>query len=211
MNNEMSTGLFYHDTATDPEKFMGLHPRFSALGTKGVNAGGQIIDAGGTGSDNTSVWFVVWGDQTNHMLYPKGTRAGLQREDKGKTTKTNSDGSMLDVHREKFTWDIGFSVRDWRYISRIANIDVSDLRAGTVDIFAFMRQAFYRLKQRTITGGRVSIYCNAEVLEALDAGTTGDARVFLKPMEVEGKQVLAYRGIPLRECEAILNTEARIV
>lgn len=219
MNQDMATTLFYGDTDADPEKFMGLAPRFSKYRSSpnlpAQDTYDQVINAGGSGSDNTSIWMVVWSDRTVHGLYPKGTMAGLQREDLGEETKTNSDGSVLRVMREKFEWDMGLSVRDFRYVVRIANIDVSDLQAGSTDIYKYMRKAYYRLYQRKVTGGRAAIYCNRDVLEALDAGSTpttstSSSFVRLSPMEVEGREVMGYRGIPVRECDAILNTEAAV-
>src|SRR5690606_3421946 len=79
MNQEMASGIFYHDTATTPEKFKGLSARFSTIG--GGGAGNQIIDAQGSGSVNTSIWFVTWGDHACHLLYPEGSKAGVQRLD----------------------------------------------------------------------------------------------------------------------------------
>lgn len=209
MSNEVSSTIFYGEAANE---FTGLAPRFNDLSAEN---GGQIVDAGGTGNDNASIWMVVWGVNTAHALFPKGTMAGLQRDDKGMVTKTNSDGSVLDVHREKFTWDIGLTVRDWRYVSRIANIDVSEMQDGNVDLYEFLRKAYYKLYQRRVAGGNAAIYCNTDVLEALDAlatnnGTT-DNFVRLTRTEVEGQEVLSYRGIPIREVDALLNTEARVV
>ncbi len=212
MSNDMATAVFYGNTDTDPEQFMGFSPRFNSLSAENAS---QIIDAGGTGADNASIWFVVWGDRTTHALYPKGATAGLGREDKGKETKTNSDGSLLDVHREKFTWDIGLSVRDWRYVARIANIDVSLALAGSVELFTFMRNAYYALQQRRVVGGRSSIYCNTDMLQVLDmlssnAGNS-DSFIRLKPgKDIQGEEVDMYRKIPVRECDALLSTEARV-
>jgi len=213
MNNQMATALFYGDTATDPEKFMGLMPRFNSL--TGADTSAQVVNAAGaTASAQTSVWFIVWGERTVHALYPAGSMAGLQREDKGKVTKETSAG-VYDVHREKFNWDIGLSVRDYRYVVRICNLDTAALVAGTVDIYKWMRKAYYKLYQRKVTGGRAAIYCNADVLEALDAdatpttvdySSTGSA-VRLKTTEVDGREIKTYRGMPVRECEAILGTE----
>lgn len=213
LNQAMATSLFYGDQATSPAKFTGLAPRFNKLANSG--SGAQIVDAGGTGSDNTSIWFVVWGENTAHGLYPKGSKAGVTRDDKGVQTKTLADGSVFDVVREKFQWDIGLSVRDYRYVSRVANIDVSDVGAGSVDLYKFMRKAYYKLHQRRVIGGKAAIYLNKDMLEALDAlatnaGTT-DNFVRLTRKEVEGEEVLTYRGIPLRESDALLNTEARVV
>ena len=63
-------------------------------------------------------------------------------------------------------------------------------------------------------GGRQAIYCNRDVLEALDVNATNgggsDNFVRLKSEELEGKEVLTYRGIPIRETDAIVNTEAQI-
>lgn len=212
MNQQMATTLFYGDQATSPAKFTGLAPRFNTL--TGAKSSSQIVNAGGSGSDNTSIWFVVWGERTVHGLFPKNGTAGLRREDKGKQTKTLADGSIYDVHREKFSWDIGLTVRDYRYVSRVANIDVSDVKAGSVDLYKFMRSAYYKLQQRRVTGGRAAIYLNRDMLEALDAlatnsGTT-DNFVRLTRAEVEGEEVLTYRGIPLRETDALLNTEAAV-
>nr|8CJZ_G Chain G, Major Capsid Protein [Ribes]8CJZ_H Chain H, Major Capsid Protein [Ribes]8CJZ_I Chain I, Major Capsid Protein [Ribes]8CJZ_J Chain J, Major Capsid Protein [Ribes]8CJZ_K Chain K, Major Capsid Protein [Ribes]8CJZ_Y Chain Y, Major Capsid Protein [Ribes]8CJZ_g Chain g, Major Capsid Protein [Ribes] len=219
MNQTMASTLFYGNTATDAVKFMGLAPRFNAYraarNLKPVDTADQVIDAGGTGSDLTSIWMVVWGDRTAHGLYPEGTSAGLQREYLGAETKELGDGGVYRVVREKFEWDLGLTVRDFRYVVRIANIDVSDLQAGTIDIYALLRKAYYRLENRVITGGRAALYCNADVTEAMDAAATPTSSttasyVRLTPMQVDGKEVMMYRGIPVRECDAILSTETAV-
>lgn len=217
MNRQMATAIFYGNTDTDPEQFMGLAPRFDSLG---ADNGGQIVDGGGTGSDNTSIWMVVWGDRTCHGIYPEGSRAGLGRDDKGKSTKEVSDGSLYDVFREKFNWDCGLSVRDWRYVVRIANVDVSNMQAGSVDMFGLLRQGFWALKQRQVSGGRAAIYCNSDVCEALDAQatptvststTTSSGNVRYSVDEISGREIMNYRGMPIRETDALVNTEARVV
>lgn len=212
MSQEVSTKVFYGDTATDPEEFMGLAPRFNSLGAANGN---QIIDALGVGADNTSLWFVTWGENQTQLLYPKGTQAGVKREDKGEQRLLDSNSDPYYGKEELFTWHIGLAVRDWRYVSRIANIDVSNLRAGSVKLYNFMRAAYYRLQSRRVASGRVSIYCNREVMEGLDAlasnaGST-DAFIRLRPgKDIQGREVLMYRGIPIRETDAIINTEARV-
>lgn len=212
MSQEVASKIFYGDTASDPEEFMGLAPRFN---DKSAANGGQIIDAGGTGSDNTSVWFVTWGDNQCNLLYPKGTQAGVQREDMGEQRVTDPSGNPYYAKEEKFTWHVGMAVKDWRYVARVANIDVSDMAGGTIKLYDFMRKAYYKLQSRRVAGGKMAIYCNRDVLEALDALATNagasDNFTRLKPMEIEGKEVMTYRGIPIRESDALLNTEARVV
>ena len=208
---EVGAKVFYGNTASDPEEFMGLAPRFNDLGAAN---GGQIVDAGGTSTDNTSIWFVTWGDNQCNLLYPKGTQAGVQREDMGKQRVTDGTGAYY-AKEEKFTWHVGLAVKDWRYVARIANIDVSDLKAGSVALYDFMRKAFYRLQSRRVAGGKIAIYCNRDIIEALDALATNagasDSFIRLKTTEIEGKEVTTYRGIPIRETDALINTEARVV
>jgi hypothetical protein len=215
---DVASTLIYGNDGTDPTKFLGLAPRFNSLGA--VN-GGQIVDGGGTGADNTSVWFVTWGDNQCHTLYPAGTAGGVQREDMGRQRTVDGSGNPYFVEEELFTQHMGLTVRDWRYVSRIANIDTSDLQAGSVDIYALMRKAFWKIKKHRLPGTRMAIYCNADVLEALDAdstptmgtitgGTTRESYVRLRPTEVDGFEVMSYRGIPVRQVDAILNNEAQI-
>ncbi len=60
MNQQMAQTLFYGDTSVNPQQFMGLSSRYSS---KSAGNGQNIIDAGGTGTDNTSIWLVVWGEK----------------------------------------------------------------------------------------------------------------------------------------------------
>lgn len=216
MNQSVATTLFYGDQANAPAKFTGFAPRFNSLSAAN---GQQIVDAGGTGSDNTSIWFVEWSPTGAHLLYPKGSQAGLKREDKGQQTKTNSDGSILDVHREKFSWDIGMSVRDWRRISRVANIDVSDLSitaATGANLFDQLVRAYHRLaKHKTVMGAsKRVIYCNSTVMEFLDQQSrraSSNVHLTWKEFSKDSEPVLTFRNIPIVQCDAILNSEARVV
>lgn len=225
MRQEAETGIFYHDVLTTPEKFKGLAARYNATG--GGGAGNQIVKAGGAGSDNTSIWFVTWGENATHLIHPKGTKAGIVREDKGEQRVTDASGNAYYVKEELFRWHLGLAVRDWRYNARIANIDVSDMQAGSVDLYKYMRQAFYklqgvyatamrdgsgRLNESASVEGRTVIYMNRGVLEALDATGTNSSNgaLQLKPMELEGRMVLSYRGIPIEATDALLNTESAV-
>jgi len=211
MSNQMATALFYSDTASTPEQFMGLTPRFSD--TTAEN-GGQIVLAGGAGADNTSIWFIVWSTKTTHLLYPAGTMAGIQREDLGKTTKEKSDGSMYEVYREHFQWDVGLSVRDWRYVSRVANLDVSEIngngQSGGKNIDQYMIDAYYKLRQRRVRNGKAAIYCNTTIITALHKLAQTQGNVNLTLDNFEGKEIVKFLGMPIRECDAILNTESLV-
>jgi hypothetical protein len=222
MVQEAETGIFYHDVLTTPEKFKGLAARYNS--TTGSAISRQVVSAGGVGSDNTSVWFVTWSEKATHLIHPQGTSGGITRQDMGRQRVLDASNNPYYVKEELFRWHLGVAVRDWRYNARIANIDVSDLIAGTVDIYKFMRSAVYRLQGIYSTAmrggggtinanasmeGRTVIYMNRTVLEALDAAGTNSSNgaLQLRPGELEGRPVQTYRGIPIEVTDAILNTE----
>lgn len=222
LTQEVEAGVFYHDVATTPEKFKGLAARYNVIG--GGGAGNQVIDGGGSGNDLTSIWFVTWGEGQTTLIHPQGTKAGIERQDKGEQRVTDADGNAYYVKEELFRWHVGLAVRDWRYNARIANIDVSDVIAGNVDLYALLREAYYKLHSRRATDmrdanaartGRTVIYMNRDMLSALDAlGTNSGANdnfVRLRPMELEGKEVMSFRNIPIRDTDALLNTEDEVV
>lgn len=224
MNQEMATGIFYHDIATTPERFKGLGARYDAY-YSGAKAGAprrsdvQVVDGGGRGSDNTSIWMVTWGDHATSLIYPEGTTAGVTMMDKGEEPVLDAAGNTYYAKVATYEWHVGLTVKDWRYNCRIANIDVSEMLAGNVDLWALLRDGYYRLKSRRRDGmaSRIAIYCNTDVMQVLDAQSTDRAlttarnnTVSLGQAEVEGKEVKTYRGFPIRETDALLNTEAAL-
>jgi hypothetical protein len=204
--------IVYGDTAINPERFTGLDARYSSLTAANGN---QIVDAGGTGSDNTSIWFVGWGESGTHLIYPEGSELGLKREDKGLQTKTLNDGSLYDVYREKFCKHIGLTVRDWRCNARIANIDVSALQEdpadGGADLIQLMIKAYYRLDNPNKPSVNTVIYCSRTIAEYLHQQAVNKKNVQLSLSEVDGKPVVMFLGHPIRRMDSILETEERIV
>lgn len=213
MAQEVSTKMFYGNSAADPDQFMGLAPRFN---DPTAPNGKQIIDGGGTGNNNTSIWFVTWGDEQCHMIYPQGTKAGVEREDKGEQRLLDAEGNAYYGLEEEYRWHVGLAVKDWRYVSRIANLDMAEVRAGNVDLYELMRKAYFALRNRRPSASRnFSIYCNTDVLEALDRMGTGGGsgsndKLRLKTMEIQGKEVETYRSFPIRETDSLINNEATI-
>jgi len=209
LNQDIATTLFYGDTDIYPERFMGLAPRFNKYGTDKTKSSFNVIHGGGSdAADNTSVWFVVWGPNTMHCIYPKGSNGGLSMKDLGAQEISDAGGGRATMLETKFGWDAGLAVRDWRSIVRVANLDVSalDANSGAANLFDKFTIAYHRQKGRTM--GRPAIYCNATVLTALDRQAQAKTNLFLGYQDVDGKPIMTYRGIPIRECESILNTEA---
>jgi len=221
---DVQVNWFYADTATTPERFKGLAARYSSIANGGA-AASQIVDGGGTGSNNTSIWLVGWGRSGTSMIIPEGSTAGVQRTDMGDQRVYDELQRPYYAKEEYFRQDVGCKVSDWRQNVRIANIDVAAVRAGTVDLYGLLRQGYYKMQTRrdtrientdgADTGIKPVIYMNRDMLQALDAlatnGGTADNRVRLVPDELAGKEVKVYREMPIRETDAIINAEQRIV
>jgi NAD-specific glutamate dehydrogenase len=60
MNQEAASGMFYHDTATTPEKFKGLSARYNTL--SGGSHGNQVVSAGNAASRHSAIsWMITKG------------------------------------------------------------------------------------------------------------------------------------------------------
>lgn len=210
MSQEMASTLFYGNEGSEPEAFTGLAPRFNS---KSASNSTNIIDAGGTGSDNTSIWLCVWGPQTGFGIYPKGSKAGLQMTDKGQVTIENVDGNggRMEGYRTHYRHDMGLTIRDWRYFVRIPNIDVSDLDtlANTKNLINWMIQASERIP--SFGKGRACWYVNRTIREKLRLGILEKTSSNLSWETVEGKRVMTFDDIPVRRTDALVNNEARVV
>lgn len=210
MNKTVKTQFFYGNKKTNPAGFDGFATRYNKTSTKEGEIGYQVIDAGGTGNDNTSIYFITWGDRHTHMLYPKGTKAGLQHVDKGQVTAQDAAGKDFEAYRDYFSWDLGLSVRNYRSSARIANIDVSNLKTeNAADLIDLMIDAYYRIEEHAKTGKTV-IYVNNTIRTYLHKQAMAKKNVNLTIDEAAGKPVVKFLGIPIKSCSEILNTESKV-
>lgn len=208
MNQAFVDTLFYGNTAINPERFMGLAPRFNSL--SGAENSQNIITGGGS-SALTSIWLVVWSPRTVHCIYPKGSNAGLSQEDLGNQTVTDSSGNMYQAMRTHYKWTPGLSVRDWRYVVRIPNIDTSALtkNAGSgADLCDLMVQALEKVPG--LQGGRAAFYGNRTISSYLRRQMLNKSNVHLSMSEIAGKKVMTFGEVPFRRCDALLNTETAV-
>lgn len=208
LSNDLETALIYSSTLTDPEKIMGFAPRLNS--TTG-SWGGQIIDSqiAASGSDQSSMWLVVWGPQTVFGIFPKGMKAGLEQIDRGAQLTRDASNNEFFAYVTEWKWKVGLCVRDARYLVRLANIDTSAIaETGKLliqDMVKMVHQA------QDLTSGRAAIYCNRKIstylhLQALDSTTNSS----LKIENIGGQPVTSFLGIPIRQTDAITNTEAII-
>lgn len=215
MNQEMAQTLFYGDHTTAPEEFLGLAPRYATI--SGATNGQNILDGGGTGSDNTSVWLVCWGENAVHGIFPKGSKAGLQHDPgSGPAWAFDSSNNRFKAFIDHYEWNCGLALPDWRYVVRIANIDVSNLVAesSNADLIKLMSRAMDRVP--SFMGVKAAFYCNRTVFSMLKIQALNKSNQALSVREAitqfgGGKQrELAFLDVPVRLCDQLLSTEAQI-
>ena len=231
MSQEMASAFIYGNAGgaaegapVTPEGFNGLAAHYSSVSTG--NQSVNVIDAGGTGSDLTSVYVVCWGPTTAHAIFPKESAAGLQVEDvtpQGAMFYDPQSGGSYQAYQTKYRWMTGLVVRDWRYIVRIANVNP----ASPPDLLTLLTKAVYKIPTMPRTAspiqdatkssgiplsfGRPAIYCNRTIATALDLEAQTKTNLRLTYSEADGRPLLKFRGIPIRNVDAIVNSETQVV
>jgi hypothetical protein len=217
MNQEQAETMFYGSPA-DPAKYVGLATRYSS--TTAQN-GKNILLAGGSGSDNCSIWLVGWGAGTTHGIFPKGSVAGFSVVDYGEDWTIDAQGGRYRVARTHYSWHCGLVVRDWRYNVRIANVDISDLQAlsgtqalsASTSIIKLMSLAIDRIPFRS--RAKLCFYAPREVLSRLRLlGLERNHGVLAVQQAINqfGQTIdtLTFLGVPVRAVDALLLNEAPV-
>ncbi len=216
LTQEMQNTVLFGDSSVEPEKFMGLTARFN---DKNAETAANVIDAGGTAAKSgklTSIWLVCWGPRTVFGLYPKGSSAGLEMRDLGEEPAVDEDGGEYRVLKTQYKWKMGLCVRDWRYVVRIANVDLETLKVRPDPdkaedgkcLIDLMVEALEKIPHPL---GRIAFYCNKDVRTFLRKQIRYAANVHITMDDVAGKQVVSFDGVPVRRVDALTFTEKRYV
>jgi hypothetical protein len=232
MNQAYQTALIYGNANTQKDSILGLTPRYNAISGGGPQAQ-NIINAGGSNAaSNTSVWLVVWGEDTVTTFYPKGDKGGLTQEDLGEVDAFDANHNPYRVFGERLVWKFGLAVPDWRYAVRVCNISVSDLtgQTGTQAITAatwinkLMIRALGRIPSMGM--GNATFLATRTVKEMLSIGALDKSQNILSftaaldqygrvapgsvagtGTQIQGGQLM-FQGVPVLTVDQILGTEA---
>jgi hypothetical protein len=217
-NQAVTKDLFYANGLTSPNKILGFTPRYNDATLANAQ---NILNGGGVGSVNTSVWLIFWTPEGCHGLFPKGTKAGMEHTDWGKrivqqVVNTPDGGigmSRLVAWSSQFKWHFGLTIKDWRYAVRICNIDVNNLvrKSGAADLVELMIRATHRIPNLKASGA--AFYMNRTVAEMLDIQRRSDVQLGgqLKYEVVDGEPLFSFRGtIPIRICDQLVLNEATV-
>jgi hypothetical protein len=212
MDQELSRTFFYGNLGSEPAAFNGILTNYSSLNDL------NVFSLGGSGAVNTSMVLVTWGDMTCHMLYPKGTAAGIKRTFKVDTELFDADGGQFLGCKTFYEWHSGLCVRDRRTCARIANIDTAALDTlvanGAEDPasrrlireMTIAHNAVYRHRGT----GRMVWYANQTVFNMLHLMAADKMNVSLGIEKFEGEAVTTFLGVPIRMADSILSTESTV-
>lgn len=221
MGQAVASALIYGDVSVNPEQFTGLAPRYYAL--SGATTSGNVIDAGGTTGGLTSIWLVGWSDQTIHGIFPKGSKAGLSFEDLGEQTiydgQSFPGAGRYQAYRSHYQQKVGLSVRDWRFVVRIANIDTTKLATAgdtsdsSANLFKYMSMALDKFPP--VGNVRPVFYMNQTVRSFLRVKLISKSNVWLDLSDMKGssgitRPTLNFQGVPCRRVDAITNAETQV-
>lgn len=214
MNQSQAAAMFYGNPGNDPRQYLGLAPRYSAI--SGAGNAQNIIDAGGTSTNNTSIWLVGWGENSVFCTFPKGSKAGLIHEDLGVLPVYDANNNPYQAYRTHYQWKNGLVVKDWRYVVRIANINTANLVANTsaADLISLMSRTLDRIPD--FGSGRFCFYMNRTVYSILRLQALAKSNYAVtveKGLNQFGtpQSWLEFEGCPIRRVDQLLNTEARVV
>jgi hypothetical protein len=204
--------IIYGNEGTQQEAFHGLYPRFNS--TVAPNGENIIVASSVTdGSLCRSMWLIGFGEKTVHMLYPRGTKAGLQITDYGKVITENIDGDngRAAIYRSHYQWDCGLTVRDWRYVVRVARIHGLTKNAATgTDLIDAMTDAVERPPGGAGSGNGVRwvFLCDRRtktfLRKQIRAGVQNSS---LTMEQIAGRRVMMFDGIPVEQCDILGTNE----
>ena len=213
MNQEMASTLFYGNAGLAPEEFTGLSVRYSSLS---ANNAQNIVNGNGAGSDNSSIWLVGWGDLSIYGIFPKGSQAGLSHSDHGlqtiETVGGSAAGTRMRAYQDQWQWKSGIALKDWRYVVRIANIDISNLVAesSAAEITKLMIKAMHRIPNLRV--GKNVFYMNRSLFQYLDLQRRDDftSGGGITRETVDGVLIPFFRGVPIRLCDSLVENEEAV-
>jgi len=223
--HKVATDLFYGNAAFNVKGFTGLTPRYNSLNSSATLTAGNVIDAGGTGTDLRSIWLVAWSEDTITGIFPKGTKGGLGHEDATSSADGTSpdgfpsgqalqdaSGNLYMGYRDHWMWRVGLMVKDWRFAVRIANIDVSTLTLDAStgpNLQDLMIQATELIEGTE--GTRPAFYMPRSIRGYMRRQLVEKKNSFLAMGETGRKATLMFDDIPIRRTDALKRSEEQVV
>jgi len=236
-NIEVARALFYESasapfqrpgdaavSAGAPERITGLTPRLNVIAGNADPSALQIINADSSASAaaNTSIWLIGWSPETVFGIYPKGSQAGIIHEDLGRQLTLEPNQAAGSTRQflalvTRWQWKMGLCVRDYRFICRIANLDLARVAAATfasgvftggADIALSMLDAISKIF--SMDGIRACFYMSRQTYNLLNRQLVMRQANWLEWVDRNGRRLPSFYGVPIIYVDSILNTEAKV-
>jgi hypothetical protein len=205
MAQEFESTFFYGNAGTDEREFDGVATRYAS-------AGAQVLDAGSADTDNTSIYLIGWGVNTAHLIYPKGSVAGIQHRDHGLQVIEDVNGvagAKMSGYVDQYTLEAGFHVKDPRFIVRIGSIELSALAGATpADLIKLLTKAVWRIPN--LAACKPVLYMNRSAGQYMDIQRQDRIDGNFTYESVDGVWTPKFRGIPIHIADEISDAETAV-
>lgn len=201
IGQEFDSDILYANKKDDVASFDGIESYVDTLAN-------EMVVNGGGNANLTSAYVVAW-DTGNgaFMAYPRGSKAGVKYEDKGKRAKDMPDGSVMEVYEEYVEVSGGLCVTDKRAIGRYANIDISNPTANTFDenkLIILLNRMPATLRSKAV------IYVSRSLMAAIEIRANAKENAYYTAGNVFGEDIYKFRGVPVRLDEMISENEEEV-
>lgn len=207
--------FLYGDLEVDPDTFNGFTPRYNTLKDEGKGSvGHQVISAGTANSQgkNGSIWFVDWGDNRVVGIYPKGTMAGLEKQDLGESDVYDADGNAYRAVQTLYKQKCGLAVKNVRSVVRVCNIDMATLQNLTDAQQKKLIDRFVYAKNRLWMPKNPIAYVSGDMYSWLECYLTNKNNIHVTREEVMGAApILRFNGIRVKKMDCMDDTETGVV
>lgn len=231
MSQTMVQNIFYGNTAVNPYAFIGFSTFYGTINPAIQPNAANVFSGGGTGSSNTSLWLLGWGENTISALYPRGSKAGgLKMRDLGDSRFAyDSVGNPFLAYTTHFEHVMGICPKDWQYGSRYCNLDTTSaglFGPNAADLFVTMDRMVLAMRtgpknvsgitkvdavDDPAPGNRQVFYGNRTLRHAMDTQALRNRNVLIRLEDYAGMPVMSFRGLPIKIVDQLVNTEATVV
>lgn len=217
--------LFYGDRDINPESVNGLAKRLGKCnGTDKLSAAYNVISAMDISTttkanavaaltDLTSIYAVGHGDRGFFGLVPVNGSSTIKMTtvgEDGKNLEADEAGDKFPAIQVLLEMDFGCCLHDFRFAARLANISVAALEKGAtnfIDLWDKLTRLYHKIRKHK-KSANWAFYVNSELFTYLDLQAQQKVSPTLTYQTIDGQEILAFRGIPIKEDEAIKVGEA---
>jgi hypothetical protein len=174
----------------------------------------SVFSVGDSGTNLASILLIKWAEDKAKFIYPRGsTSIGVSAEWRGKqdVQVLDSEGNLgtLPMYRTFYKAHFGLSIRDWRAIKRVCNIDPLN---DSVDYAKSIYRQLIAAKNKLPKGnGTIVAYMNSDVLTLLEQYMVIERTLYTATKDDPwGRPTLYMNDMRFRQLDGMLSTEALV-